>query len=123
MKELVGSDRLGMAVGWMEMLTMVGILGGAFLSAAYFDFLVGSWWLEIGLYFIGDCNGPGSFFLAFVYSHTRDIRSESRAFYRTGFYGAIGRIYKTTLQMVITWFRTWRCMVLVHWRVFLSRLG
>ena len=37
-------------------------------------------WLEIGLYFIGDCNGLGSFFLAFVYTHTRDIGSESRAF-------------------------------------------
>ena len=46
LKELVGSDRLGMAVGWMEMLTMVGILGGAFVAAKYFDLLVphyGGW--------------------------------------------------------------------------------
>ena len=46
LKELVGSDRLGMAVGWMEMLTMVGILGGAFAAASYFDLLVpihGGW--------------------------------------------------------------------------------
>ena len=40
LKELVGSDRLGMAVGWMEMLTMVGILGSAFVAAKYFDLLV-----------------------------------------------------------------------------------
>ena len=46
LKELVGSDRLGMAVGWMEMLTMMGILGGAFAGARYFDLLVpnhGGW--------------------------------------------------------------------------------
>ena len=46
LKELVGSDRLGMAVGWMEMLTMMGILGGAFVAARYFDQLVpnhGGW--------------------------------------------------------------------------------
>ena len=46
LKELIGSDRLGMAVGWMEMLTMLGILGGAFAAASYFDFLVpdyGGW--------------------------------------------------------------------------------
>ena len=46
LKELVGSERLGLAVGWMEMLTMVGILGGIFASASYFDYLVpihGGW--------------------------------------------------------------------------------
>ena len=46
LKELVGSEKLGMAVGWMEMLTMVGILGGAFAAASYFDKLVtqvGGW--------------------------------------------------------------------------------
>ena len=40
LKELVGSDRLGKAVGFMEMLTMVGILGGAFLGAYTFDRLI-----------------------------------------------------------------------------------
>ena len=40
LKELVGSERLGKAVGLMEMLTMVGILGGAFLGAYAFDQLV-----------------------------------------------------------------------------------
>ena len=46
LKELIGSERLGLAVGWMEMLTMVGILGGIFASASYFDYLVpihGGW--------------------------------------------------------------------------------
>jgi acyl-[acyl-carrier-protein]-phospholipid O-acyltransferase/long-chain-fatty-acid--[acyl-carrier-protein] ligase len=46
LKELIGSNRLGMAVGWMEMLAMVGILGGAFVGAMSFDLLVvtyGGW--------------------------------------------------------------------------------
>ncbi|MFP6885955.1 MAG: MFS transporter, partial [Opitutales bacterium] len=46
LKELVGSEKLGMAVGWMEMLTMVGILAGAFAGARGFDVLVeneGGW--------------------------------------------------------------------------------
>lgn len=46
LKELIGSNRLGMAVGWMEMLAMVGILGGAFVGAISFDALVvdnGGW--------------------------------------------------------------------------------
>ena len=50
LKELVGSNRLGKAVGFMEMLAMVGILGGAFLGAYAFDQLVkerGGW--EAGL--------------------------------------------------------------------------
>jgi len=50
LKELVGSNRLGKAVGFMEMLAMVGILGGAFLGAFAFDQLVegrGGW--EAGL--------------------------------------------------------------------------
>ena len=33
LKELVGSGQLGKAVGFMEMLAMVGILGGAFVEA------------------------------------------------------------------------------------------
>ncbi len=46
LKELVGSNRLAMAVGWTEMLAMVGILGGAFVGAMSFDGLVvenGGW--------------------------------------------------------------------------------
>jgi len=46
LKELVGSEKLGMAVGWMEMLTMVGILAGAYAGAKGFDALVkteGGW--------------------------------------------------------------------------------
>ncbi len=41
LKELVGANRLGKAVGFMEMLAMVGILGGAFVGAFAFDQLVG----------------------------------------------------------------------------------
>ena len=46
LKELIGSNRLAMAVGWTEMLAMVGILGGAFVGAISFDALVveyGGW--------------------------------------------------------------------------------
>lgn len=46
LKELVGSGQLGKAVGFMEMLAMVGILGGAFVGAYSFDLLVvesGAW--------------------------------------------------------------------------------
>ena len=46
LKEMIGSGRLAMAVGWMEMLAMVGILGGAFAGAMCFDALVeenGGW--------------------------------------------------------------------------------
>jgi len=46
LKELVGTSRLGKAVGYMEMLAMVGILGGAFVGAIAFDHLVverGGW--------------------------------------------------------------------------------
>ena len=46
LKELVGSQRLGKAVGFMEMLAMVGILGGAFVGALSFDLMVerhGGW--------------------------------------------------------------------------------
>lgn len=44
LKELVGREQLGKAVGFMEMLAMVGILGGAFAGANLFDKLV----LEFG---------------------------------------------------------------------------
>jgi len=46
LKEIVGFDQLGKAVGWMEMLTIVGILGGAFSGAVLFDYWVvatGGW--------------------------------------------------------------------------------
>jgi acyl-[acyl-carrier-protein]-phospholipid O-acyltransferase/long-chain-fatty-acid--[acyl-carrier-protein] ligase len=44
LKELVGREQLGKAVGFMEMLAMVGILGGAFAGANMFDKMV----LEFG---------------------------------------------------------------------------
>ena len=37
LKEMVGYEQLGKAVGWMEMLTIVGILVGAFSGAVLFD--------------------------------------------------------------------------------------
>ena len=46
LKEMVGSNLLGKAVGWMEMLTILGILGGAFAGAVLFDKLAvgqGGW--------------------------------------------------------------------------------
>ena len=46
LKEIVGYGQLGKAVGWMEMLTIVGILGGAFSGAVLFDYWVverGGW--------------------------------------------------------------------------------
>ena len=39
LKELVGSERLGFANGLMQMLTMVGILGGMFLGGMFFNAL------------------------------------------------------------------------------------
>ncbi|MDD2708487.1 MAG: MFS transporter [Verrucomicrobiae bacterium] len=39
LKELVGSERLGMAVGWLEMLTIVGILLGSVVGGQLFDHL------------------------------------------------------------------------------------
>jgi acyl-[acyl-carrier-protein]-phospholipid O-acyltransferase/long-chain-fatty-acid--[acyl-carrier-protein] ligase len=44
LKEIVGYGQLGKAVGWMEMLTIVGILGGAFSGAVLFDY----WAVERG---------------------------------------------------------------------------
>ena len=46
LKELVGTNRLAKAVGFMEMLAMLGILGGAFVGAIAFDLIVqerGGW--------------------------------------------------------------------------------
>ena len=42
LKELVGSKRLGMANGLMQMLTMGGILGGMYLGGDWFDSLLQS---------------------------------------------------------------------------------
>jgi acyl-[acyl-carrier-protein]-phospholipid O-acyltransferase/long-chain-fatty-acid--[acyl-carrier-protein] ligase len=39
LKELAGSRRLGMASGWMQMVTMVGILAGLGVGGAWFDSL------------------------------------------------------------------------------------
>jgi acyl-[acyl-carrier-protein]-phospholipid O-acyltransferase/long-chain-fatty-acid--[acyl-carrier-protein] ligase len=47
LKELAGSRRLGMASGWMQMITMVGILSGLGVGGAWFDSLyesTGSAW-------------------------------------------------------------------------------
>lgn len=40
LKELVGSERLGFANGFMQMLTMVGILAGMWLGGLWFDHLL-----------------------------------------------------------------------------------
>lgn len=40
LKELVGSERLGFANGLMQMLTMIGILGGMFLGGMFFNALI-----------------------------------------------------------------------------------
>jgi len=37
LKELVGSERLGMAVGWMEMLTIMAVLMGSVFGGGMFD--------------------------------------------------------------------------------------
>jgi len=42
LKEIVGYEKLGKAVGWMEMLSVVGILTGAFTGAVLFDQFVGA---------------------------------------------------------------------------------
>ena len=42
LKEIVGYEKLGKAVGWMEMLSVVGILAGAFTGAVLFDQFVGA---------------------------------------------------------------------------------
>jgi acyl-[acyl-carrier-protein]-phospholipid O-acyltransferase/long-chain-fatty-acid--[acyl-carrier-protein] ligase len=38
LKEIVGPSRLGMAVGWMEMLTISAILSGTYFGGRFFDF-------------------------------------------------------------------------------------
>lgn len=39
LKEVVGSRRLGLTVGWLQMVTMIGILAGLGLGGAWFDSL------------------------------------------------------------------------------------
>ena len=57
LKEVVGSRRLGLTVGWLQMVTMIGILAGLGVGGAWFDSLYGQhgnawlaaaepiWWL------------------------------------------------------------------------------
>ena len=42
LKELGGSRRIGMMSGWLQMATMLGILGGLSLGGPWFDWLFGS---------------------------------------------------------------------------------
>lgn len=39
LKELAGSRRLGMVAGWLQMITMLGILGGLWIGGEWFDWL------------------------------------------------------------------------------------
>jgi len=62
LKEIVGYGQLGKAVGWMEMLTIVGILGGAFSGAVLFDY----WAVERGGWETAQLITLGICFLALV---------------------------------------------------------
>ncbi len=42
LKELTGSRRLGMVSGWLQMVTMIGILGGLWLGGQWFDSIFSS---------------------------------------------------------------------------------
>lgn len=48
LKEIAGSRRLGLVVGWLQMVTMIGILAGLGLGGAWFDSLYNEhgnpWW-------------------------------------------------------------------------------
>lgn len=48
LKELVGSERLGFANGFLQMLTMVGILAGMWLGGEWFDHLLEGYNAETG---------------------------------------------------------------------------
>ena len=66
LKEIVGYEKLGKAVGWMEMLSVVGILAGAFTGAVLFDqFVGGSEWMGSGSTDCLDHFGFGSSFMVF----------------------------------------------------------
>lgn len=43
MKEVSGSKRLGMVAGWLQMVTMLGILGGLWVGGEWFDWLYTKW--------------------------------------------------------------------------------
>ncbi|MBO93347.1 MAG: hypothetical protein CMI32_00405 [Opitutales bacterium] len=78
LKELVGSQKLGMAVGWMEMLTMVGILAGAFAGAKAFDSLVaseGGW--RAGL-FVSAAVGVLAVFSWIIFRPTPEVAPRSK---------------------------------------------
>ena len=42
-KEVAGSRRLGMVAGWLQMVTMLGILGGLWVGGEWFDWLYSRW--------------------------------------------------------------------------------
>ena len=93
LKEIVGYGQLGKAVGWMEMLTIVGILGGAFSGAVLFDHLVagrGGWetaqLITLGICFLAlvswlvflptpstEALKAPPFSLSVIFSHFRDL--------------------------------------------------
>ena len=43
LKEVAGSKRLGMVAGWLQMMTMLGILGGLWVGGEWFDWLYDRW--------------------------------------------------------------------------------
>lgn len=43
LKEVAGSRRLGMVAGWLQMMTMLGILGGLWIGGEWFDWLYDRW--------------------------------------------------------------------------------
>ena len=84
LKELVGSEKLGMAVGWMEMLTMVGILAGAFAGARGFDALVqteGGW--RAGLW-VSAAVGVLAVFSWCIFQPTPEVAPRSKKPFRIG---------------------------------------
>ena len=94
LKEIVGYGQLGKAVGWMEMLTIVGILGGAFSGAVLFDHWVadrGGWetaeFITLGICFLAlvswfvflptpptEAPKAAPFTPYVLFSHFRDLR-------------------------------------------------
>ena len=86
LKELVGTSRLGKAVGFMEMLAMVGILGGAFVGAIAFDHLVeerGGWVAALIICGFVTVFALASWVIAWPIPETQVIRG--KAFHRSLF--------------------------------------
>ncbi|MFP6854616.1 MAG: MFS transporter, partial [Opitutales bacterium] len=82
LKELVGSEKLGMAVGWMEMLTMVGILTGAYAGAKGFDALAeteGGW--RAG-FFVSGVVGILAIFSWIIFRPTPEVAPRSQKPFR-----------------------------------------